>query len=90
MGTPAARMPPVARPVVKDRAARLRAAGEAALVRHLQGLTGRTVTGLVERGGIARGEDFTEIAFEGAGEVGRIVDLKITGYSGSRALAVSV
>ena len=34
-GTPAARMPQVARAVVKDRAARLRAAGEAALARHL-------------------------------------------------------
>ena len=89
-GTPAARMPPVPRAEVKDRAARLRAAGDAALVRHLQGLEGRTVTGLVERGGIARGEDFTEIAFEGAGEIGSIIDLRVTGYSGSRALAVSV
>src|SRR5512140_3400871 len=35
-GTPAARMPPVARPEVKDRARRLRAVGEAALGRHLQ------------------------------------------------------
>ena len=89
-GTPAARMQPVPRAEVKDRAARLRAAGDAALVRHLQGLEGRTVTGLVERGGIARGEDFTEIAFEGAGEIGSIIDLRVTGYSGSRALAVSV
>ena len=89
-GTPAARMPPVARAEVKDRAARLRAAGDAALARHLQGMEGRTITGLVERGGVARGEDFTEIAFEGPGEVGVIINLKISGYSGSRALAVSV
>ena len=34
-GTPAARMPQVPRPVVKERAARLRAAGEAALAGHL-------------------------------------------------------
>ncbi|TXM88215.1 radical SAM protein, partial [Methylobacterium sp. WL103] len=34
-GTPAARMPPVAPEVVRVRAARLRAAGEAALLRHL-------------------------------------------------------
>src|SRR5512139_137731 len=36
-GTPAARMPQVARPVVKDRAARLRAKGDEALARHLSG-----------------------------------------------------
>ncbi len=89
-GTPAARMPPVPRAEVKDRAARLRAAGEAALVRHLQGLVGQTVTGLVERGGVARGEDFTEIAFEGAGEIGSIIGLRVVGYSGSRAVAVAV
>jgi threonylcarbamoyladenosine tRNA methylthiotransferase MtaB len=34
-GTPAARMPAVAKAVVKDRAARLRAAGDVALARHL-------------------------------------------------------
>jgi len=89
-GTPAARMPCVPKPEIKARAARLRASGEAALTRHLQGLVGCRTTGLVERGGLARGEDFTEIAFDGPGEVGRIIDLKITGYSGSRALAVSV
>jgi len=51
-GTPAARMPQVARATVKDRAARLRAAGEAALARHLDRQTGRTLMGLVERPGV--------------------------------------
>lgn len=87
-GTPAARMPAVPRVEVKARAARLRSAGDAALARHLQSLVGRRVTGLVEKGGVARGEDFTEIAFEGHGAVGSIIPLTITGYLGSRALAV--
>src|SRR5258708_26380458 len=39
-GTPAARMPQVARAVAKDRARRLREAGEAALRRHLDGEVG--------------------------------------------------
>ena len=39
-GTPAARMPQVAREVVKDRARRLREKGEAALRRHLDGEVG--------------------------------------------------
>jgi threonylcarbamoyladenosine tRNA methylthiotransferase MtaB len=86
-GTPAARMPPVARPVVKARAARLRAAGEAALARHLQRQVGRVVTGLVERDGVARAEDFTEIAFTGQAVVGAIVPMRITGFEGAKARA---
>jgi threonylcarbamoyladenosine tRNA methylthiotransferase MtaB len=86
-GTPAARMPPVRRETVKARAAALRAAGEAALVRHLDRQVGRTLSGLVERPGVARAEDFTEVAFGGEAEVGAIVDLVVTGHDGRRALA---
>jgi len=85
-GTPAARMPQLQRPVIKDRAARLRAAGEAALVRHLDRQVGRTITGLVERDGAARAEDFTEIAFTGEAAVGAIVPMTITGHAGGKAL----
>ena len=90
-GTPAARMPAVAKPVVKARAARLRAAGEVALARHLDRQVGRTLMGLVERaddgkGGVARADDFTEIAFEGAAAVGAIVPIEITGHDGKRAM----
>ncbi len=86
-GTPAARMPAVARAVVKDRAARLRAAGDAALVRHLERQVGRTVLGLVERGGVARAEDFTEIAFEGDAPIGEVVALTVSGHDSKRAIA---
>jgi threonylcarbamoyladenosine tRNA methylthiotransferase MtaB len=85
--TPAARMPQLERAVVKARAERLRAAGEAALRRHLDAQVGRTVSALVEREGLARAEDFTEIAFEGAAEPGSIVELRITAHDGKRALA---
>jgi len=86
-GTPAARMPQLPRDVVKARAARLRAAGEAALVRHLDAQVGRTLMGLVERPGVARAEDFTEIAFSGEAEPGGVVALTVTGHDGKRALA---
>ncbi|WP_293372956.1 tRNA (N(6)-L-threonylcarbamoyladenosine(37)-C(2))-methylthiotransferase MtaB [Phenylobacterium sp.] len=86
-GTPAARMPAVAGAQVKARAARLRAAGEAALARHLQRQVGCRLMGLVERNGVARAEDFTEIAFTGGAEVGSIVALSVTGHDGKRALA---
>jgi len=86
-GTPAARMPAVRGDVVKARAARLRAAGDAALVRHLDRQIGRTLAALVERPGVARAEDFTEIAFVGDAPVGGIVDLVVTGHDGQRVTA---
>jgi threonylcarbamoyladenosine tRNA methylthiotransferase MtaB len=86
-GTPAARMPPVAKAEVKARAARLRAAGEAALARHLDGQAGRTLLGLVERDGVARAEDFTEIAFDGPAPIGGIAAFEVTGHDGRRVLA---
>ncbi|KQW66031.1 2-methylthioadenine synthase [Phenylobacterium sp. Root77] len=86
-GTPAARMPQLQRPVIKDRAARLRAAGEAALVRHLERQVGRTLMGLVERPGVARAEDFTEIAFEGEAQVGGVVSFFVTGVGSGKVLA---
>ncbi len=86
-GTPAARMPPVSGAVVKARAARLRAAGAAGLSRHLDRQVGRTLMALVERPGLARAADFTEIAFTGEAAVGAITPLVVTGHDGQRALA---
>ena len=86
-GTPAARMPQLPRPVVKARAARLREAGEAALARHLERQVGRTVGALVERPGLARAADFTEVAFAGDAPAGEIVPMRIVGRDGARAVA---
>jgi threonylcarbamoyladenosine tRNA methylthiotransferase MtaB len=86
-GTPAARMPQLNRALVKARAERLRAAGEAALVRHLHARVGRRVYALVERPGLARAEDFTEIAFDGSAEAGSIAPMRILGHDGRRARA---
>ena len=84
-GTPAARMPAVAGAVVKERAARLRAAGDAALGRHLERQVGRRITALVERPGLARAEDFTELAFDGQAAAGALVAGRVTGHDGRRA-----
>ena len=86
-GTPAARMPPVPKAEVRERAARLRAAGEAALARHLAAQVDRRVSGLVERPGLARAEDFSEIAFSGAAPAGEIQAFRVTGHDGRRLLA---
>jgi threonylcarbamoyladenosine tRNA methylthiotransferase MtaB len=85
-GTPAARMPAVERATVKARAERLRGAGAAGLNRHLAAKVGRTVQGLVERAGLARADDFTEIAFDGEAMAGRIVPLTVTAHDGARAI----
>lgn len=61
--TPAARMPQVDRPVIKERAARLREAGERALRRHLDVWVGKEADALVERDGFARLADFTQVRF---------------------------
>ncbi|MFN3605866.1 MAG: tRNA (N(6)-L-threonylcarbamoyladenosine(37)-C(2))-methylthiotransferase MtaB, partial [Cypionkella sp.] len=47
-GTPAAKMPAVKGPIIKDRAARLRAAGDAALQQHLAAQLGKTHRILME------------------------------------------
>jgi threonylcarbamoyladenosine tRNA methylthiotransferase MtaB len=90
-GTPAARMPPVKGPVIKDRARRLREAGQAGLERHLQRQVGRTLLGLVEREGVARAEDFTEIAFDpalgGPAPQGQIAAFRVVGHDGTRVIA---
>ncbi|BCH30036.1 tRNA (N(6)-L-threonylcarbamoyladenosine(37)-C(2))-methylthiotran sferase MtaB [Mesorhizobium sp. L-8-10] len=85
-GTPAARMPQVDRAVVKARAARLRAAGDAAYAGHLATLAGTRQSILVERDGIGRTEGFTLTAIA-AGAPGDIVDAVVTGHDGRQLLA---
>jgi len=87
-GTPAARMPQVRHQVVKERAARLRAAGEAAYARHLDSLVGSVQRLLVERQGIGRTEGFT-IAAVDAGRPGEIVEAAVTGHDGEKLIAAA-
>jgi len=83
-GTPAARMPQVARDIAKERAARLRRKGEDALARHLSARVGTVVTLLTERGGAARAADFTLARTPGVAP-GQLIDALATGHDG-RAL----
>ncbi len=85
--TPAARMPQLDKGLIKDRAARLRAEGDAALGRHLNARVGSTVSALIEKSGTARAEDFTEIVVPMDLPASEIVSVTITGSDGKRALA---
>jgi threonylcarbamoyladenosine tRNA methylthiotransferase MtaB len=86
-GTPAARMPQLDRAIVKERAQRLRAKGEAALVRHLEVQIGARRLVLTERGGIGRTEQFTAVRLASAVAPGAILDLTIAGHDGRQLLA---
>jgi threonylcarbamoyladenosine tRNA methylthiotransferase MtaB len=86
-GTPAARMPQVAREVVKERARRLRQHGEAALRRHLDGEIGAVRRVLAESGDGGHSEHFTAVRFEAAVAPGAIVEARITGHDGRRLIA---
>jgi threonylcarbamoyladenosine tRNA methylthiotransferase MtaB len=87
-GTPAARMPQVARDAVKDRARRLRRHGEAALRRHLDGEIGTVRCVLAETGDAGRTEHFTPVRFDERVAPGQIVEAKITAHDGSRLIAL--
>jgi threonylcarbamoyladenosine tRNA methylthiotransferase MtaB len=86
-GTPAARMPQVAREVVKDRARRLRAKGDEVLVRHLAGEVGKRHRVLVETDRLGRTEAFTPVRFGAAVAAGEIRDVTIAGHDGRELVA---
>ena len=78
-GTPAAGMPRLPDPLVKERAARLRAAGEARLAAELRSRVGGETDVLIERPGKGRAEfyaavDFTEPVATGSVRRMRLID----------------
>jgi threonylcarbamoyladenosine tRNA methylthiotransferase MtaB len=87
-GTPAARMPQVAGDVIKERAKRLRAAGEAALRQRLQAEIGATRDVLIEGESQGRTQHYLPVAIAGE-RAGSVVPLRIAGHDGER-LTVSL
>ncbi|MBR0824672.1 tRNA (N(6)-L-threonylcarbamoyladenosine(37)-C(2))-methylthiotransferase MtaB [Bradyrhizobium manausense] len=82
-GTPAARMPQVAGAAIKERAKRLRTAGQAALRRRLQAEVGETREVLIESDSQGRTEHYLPVAIAGR-LIGSVVSLKIAGENGER------
>ncbi len=81
-GTPAARIPQqINGNVIKDRAARLRAAGDAQVNKHLAEQIGKTHHILMENPTMGRTEQFTEVTFDSAQPEGEIVIAKIQGHT---------
>lgn len=86
-GTPAAKMPQVPGPIRKERAARLRAAGEIQVARYLASQVGRSANVLIERKGLGRNEGFAEVAVPDHYEPGMIIPCTITGVAGTQLTA---
>jgi threonylcarbamoyladenosine tRNA methylthiotransferase MtaB len=86
-GTPAARMPQVARDVVKERARRLRERGARALAQHLDGEVGMTRSVLTESHDTGRTAQFTKVLLSRPAEPGLLLDLKVVAHDGRQLLA---
>lgn len=87
-GTPAAKIPrQVNGKVIKDRAARLRAAGDLQVDRHLNAQQGQTHHILMENPHMGRTEQFTEVSFSAPQVEGSIVTARITGSRGTQLTA---
>ena len=88
-GTPAARMPQVPKAVRKERAARLRAAGDEGLARYLDGLVGKRIEVLVEQGRDGRSEHYARVRLDGEYPAGSLVDATVTGAGDGMLIATA-
>jgi threonylcarbamoyladenosine tRNA methylthiotransferase MtaB len=86
-GTPAARMPQVARDVVKERARLLRECGARALRSHLDAEIGATRCVLTESPEMGRTAQFTKVKLAQPANPGQIVEVKIAAHDGRQLLA---
>jgi threonylcarbamoyladenosine tRNA methylthiotransferase MtaB len=85
-GTPAARMPQVNGAVIKERAARLRSAGDLGRERHFQKRQNQIDTALIEAGGLGRLSDFSPVKLPKQGTPGELRKVRVTGYDSQTLL----
>ena len=89
-GTPAARMPQLAGAVIKERAAKLRAAGQAALAAELSTRVGSETDVLIERPGMGRAAFYAPVSFTGSGDAGSVRRMRLVGVSGRNLIGAAV
>lgn len=88
-GTPAARMPPVDGAEIKQRAARLRKAGDEAMARFLDAEQGASRDILMERGGIGRTAQFAPVRPDNPAPAGSFMRVRVTGHQGRELTATA-
>ena len=81
-GTPAALMPQVPVPVVRERARRLREACARRKAAWMERLVGTRQRVLVERGGIGHAENFAAVRVGGEEWIGKVVQVQVTAMDG--------
>ncbi len=81
-GTPAARMPQLDPAIVRERAARLREAGSAALARELARRVGEVGDVLIERPGRGRAEFYAAVRFDVGAPAGSVQRMRFVGTAG--------
>ena len=86
-GTPAARMPAVNGRAIKERAARLRTAGEKQVALHLHNQIGKRHAVLMENPRMGRTPQFAEVTFASDQPESQIVTTRITGTAGTQLTA---
>jgi threonylcarbamoyladenosine tRNA methylthiotransferase MtaB len=89
-GTPAARMPQLPDAVIKERAARLRSAGEAALAAELSSRVGSDTDVLIERPGRGRAAFYAPVSFASCGAEGSVRRMNITASDGASLIGAPV
>jgi threonylcarbamoyladenosine tRNA methylthiotransferase MtaB len=83
-GTPAARMPQVPPPLVKERAAKLRQRGAAGLARYLAAQHGRECEVVIERPGLGRTPGFAQLQLKAAAAAGTLLKARVIASDGER------
>jgi len=89
-GTPAARMPQVPKPAIRERARRLRDAGKARLARALARFVGGRVAALVEKPGNGRSEHYLPVTLPPGAADGEIRTVRIAAASATALIAEGV
>ena len=89
-GTPAARMPQLPGAVIKERAARLRAAGELGLAAELSSRIGSETDVLIERPGMGRAAFYAAVSFTDPGDVRSVRRMRLIGASGRDLIGEAV
>ncbi len=90
-GTPAAKMPQVKGDIRKERAARLRAAGQAAMQNYFAQRIGAPVSVLIERAedgmGFGHSEHFAPVRMNSSAAIGSVVTGRVAGHTQEHLLA---